>query len=77
MSSSKLLKRLIREYEKTVVEKFLLENGGNRTRTAEVLGISRRSLQNKLKLHASLPGGEPHLAENPAQLTIEELGIDL
>jgi two-component system response regulator HydG len=35
--------------EKELIIKTLAETGGNRTRAAEVLGINRRTLQNKLK----------------------------
>ena len=37
------------EMEKALIVKTLEEAGGNRTRTAEILGINRRTLQNKLK----------------------------
>jgi two-component system, NtrC family, response regulator HydG len=37
------------EMEKELIVKTLAETGGNRTRAAEVLGINRRTLQNKLK----------------------------
>ena len=35
--------------ERALIVKTLDETGGNRTRTAEILGINRRTLQNKLK----------------------------
>jgi DNA-binding protein Fis len=37
------------EMEKALIVKMLDEPGGNRTRAAELLGINRRTLQNKLK----------------------------
>jgi two-component system, NtrC family, response regulator HydG len=37
------------EMEKELIVKTLAETGGNRTRAAGVLGINRRTLQNKLK----------------------------
>jgi two-component system response regulator HydG len=37
------------EMEKKLIVKTLAETGGNRTRAAEILGINRRTLQNKLK----------------------------
>jgi two-component system response regulator HydG len=37
------------EMEKALIVKTLEETDGNRTRTAEILGINRRTLQNKLK----------------------------
>jgi two-component system response regulator HydG len=39
----------LKEIEKEVIISTLEENNGNRTKTAEVLGISRRTLQLKLK----------------------------
>jgi two-component system, NtrC family, response regulator HydG len=38
--------------ERAMIVKTLDETGGNRTRTAEILGINRRTLQNKLKQYA-------------------------
>ncbi|MBU4228644.1 hypothetical protein KJ987_10375, partial [bacterium] len=32
-----------------LIIKYLIQNNANRTKTAEILGISRRSLQNKIK----------------------------
>jgi DNA-binding NtrC family response regulator len=37
------------ELERQVIETTLAENGGNRTRTAEILGVSLRWLQYRLK----------------------------
>ena len=39
----------IREMEKELIIKTLEDNEGNRTRSARVLGITRRTLQHKLK----------------------------
>jgi two-component system response regulator HydG len=39
----------LNEMEKALILKTLDETGGNRTRSAEILGINRRTLQNKLK----------------------------
>jgi two-component system response regulator HydG len=39
----------IREMEKELILKTLDDNDGNRTRSARVLGITRRTLQHKLK----------------------------
>ncbi len=41
--------RALKEVEKEMILKTLKEMGGNRTHTAEILGISRRTLQLKLK----------------------------
>ncbi len=42
-------KGTLKEAEKGLIIKYLIQNKGNRTKTAEILGISRRSLQNKIK----------------------------
>ncbi len=39
----------LQEVEKTLILKTLEDTGGNRSRAAEILGINRRTLQNKLK----------------------------
>ena len=39
----------LQEVEKALILKTLEDTGGNRTRAAEILGINRRTLQNKLK----------------------------
>ena len=41
--------RSLKEAERRMILRTLEETGGNRTRTAEILGISRRTLQLKLK----------------------------
>jgi two-component system response regulator HydG len=41
--------RTMREIERDVIVKTLKETGGNRTKTAVILAISRRTLQNKIK----------------------------
>jgi DNA-binding protein Fis len=40
------------EMERALIVKTLAETGGNRTKTSEILGINRRTLQNKLKQYA-------------------------
>jgi DNA-binding NtrC family response regulator len=42
-------KGTLKEVEKELIIKYLIQNKSNRTKTAESLGISRRSLQNKIK----------------------------
>jgi len=42
-------KGTLKEVEKELIIKYLIQNKGNRTRAAELLSISRRSLQNKIK----------------------------
>jgi two-component system response regulator HydG len=39
----------LQEVEKALILKTLDDTGGNRSRAAEILGINRRTLQNKLK----------------------------
>lgn len=39
----------VREAEKLLIERTLEATGGNRTRAAEMLGITRKTLQNKIK----------------------------
>jgi DNA-binding NtrC family response regulator len=41
--------KTIREVERDTIVKTLKETGGNRTHAARILGISRRTLQNKIK----------------------------
>jgi two-component system response regulator HydG len=43
--------RSLKAVEKEMILKTLEDMGGNRTRTAEILGISRRTLQLKLKAY--------------------------
>jgi len=42
-------KGTLKDAEKELIIKYLIQNNTNRTKTAEILGISRRSLQNKIK----------------------------
>lgn len=42
-------KGTLKETEKELIIKYLIQNKSNRTKTAEILGISRRNLQNKIK----------------------------
>ena len=42
-------KGTLKDVEKELIIKYLIKNNANRTKTAEILGISRRSLQNKIK----------------------------
>jgi two-component system, NtrC family, response regulator HydG len=41
--------RSLEEMERALIMKTLVETGGNRTKAAEILGINRRTLQNKLR----------------------------
>ena len=59
--------RNLREIERRTILATLAELGGNRTQTAEVLGISIRTLRNKLKEYAlegfDVPKGGPNAAD--------------
>lgn len=46
----------LKEVEKEVIVQTLEETGGNRTQTARILGISRKTLQNKLKEYGTQEG---------------------
>ena len=48
----------LHELEKQAILRSLEHTGGNRTRAAELLGISIRTLRNKLKEYA-MDEGEP------------------
>jgi two-component system response regulator AtoC len=48
--------KTLRDIEKNVILRTLLENDNNRTRTADTLGISIRTLRNKLREYR----GESH-----------------
>jgi two-component system response regulator HydG len=45
----------LKEMEKQMILRTLEETAGNRTHAAEILGISRRTLQNKLKEYGINP----------------------
>jgi len=49
ISAEMLSGKSLKEMEKAMIVRTLQETDGNRTRTAEILGISRRTLQLKLK----------------------------
>ena len=49
----------MREVEREVILRTLEMNAGNKNRTAKLLGISRRSLYNKLARYGLQPPGEP------------------
>jgi two-component system response regulator HydG len=48
------------QMERTLIVKTLEDTGGNRTRASEILGINRRTMQNKLKQYGlNIPPAEP------------------
>ena len=47
--------RTLKEVEQTMILETLDSVGGNRTKASEILGISRRTLQLKLKLYGVNP----------------------
>jgi len=53
----KTLDEVIRDAEKAHIETALAAAGGNRTRTAEILGISRKTLWEKMLKHNISPEG--------------------
>jgi transcriptional regulator with PAS, ATPase and Fis domain len=57
MDSMKLDEALSK-LEKLYIEKALFDNDGNRTRAAEILGISRRGLLYKIKEYGLGPGDD-------------------
>jgi len=48
----KSLKEALRESEKKIIQEVLKQTGNNKTKTAEILKIDRKTLYNKLKLHS-------------------------
>jgi two-component system response regulator HydG len=50
--------RTLKEVEKDMIIRTLEETGGNRTHAAKILGISRRTLQLKLKEYGINPAQE-------------------
>jgi DNA-binding NtrC family response regulator len=45
----------MREFERHLLEATLQSTGGNRTRTAEMLGVSLRTIRNKIREHGLPP----------------------
>jgi len=54
----------IKEMERELIVKTLEDHDGNRTRTARILGITRRTLQHKLKDYSIDQSGGDELSEN-------------
>lgn len=48
----------LRQVERALIEKTLEAAGGNRTRSAEMLGVTRKTLQNKIKEYGLPPAGK-------------------
>jgi len=48
----------VNQFEKEMIQEVLAITHGNKTKTAELLGISRRSLFNKMRDHDMLKGTE-------------------
>jgi transcriptional regulator with PAS, ATPase and Fis domain len=61
--------RPLSEVERDAIEQALWEYGGNRTRAARALGISRRTLQIKLKRYALMAGGAQPAAASDSEST--------
>jgi DNA-binding NtrC family response regulator len=47
----------LRDLEKRLIERTLAQTGGNRSRTAELLGISLRTVRNKVREYGLPPRG--------------------
>ena len=59
----------MREVEREVIKRTLDANGGNKNRTAKILGISRRALYNKLARYGlQLPADELPVAAPPLRM---------
>ncbi len=50
----------LKEMEKEVILKTLEQTGGNRTKAALILGVTRKTLQNKIKEYG-IPSGKEDL----------------
>jgi DNA-binding protein Fis len=50
--------RTLREVEKQLLERTLEATGGNRTRAAAMLGISLRTVRNKIREYGLPPRGQ-------------------
>jgi two-component system response regulator FlrC len=61
--------RTLAELERELILETLQRLGGNRTRAAEMLGISVRTLRNKLAEYLALGAFSPHLPGTPQALT--------
>jgi DNA-binding NtrC family response regulator len=60
--------RPLAEVEREHICRVLEESDGNRTRAAEILGITRQTLLNKLKMYGySSPAGEAEKAESDSR----------
>ena len=57
----------LRDVEQQYILRTLQETGGNRTRTARILGISLRCLQYKLKAYAEAAGAKPAQANGSSE----------
>jgi DNA-binding NtrC family response regulator len=51
----------VRQFEKEMIGEVLLVTHGNKTKTAELLGISRRSLFNKMRDYDLLKDNETEI----------------
>ncbi|NLC58848.1 MAG: hypothetical protein GX774_18595, partial [Armatimonadetes bacterium] len=52
--------RTLKEVEREAIATALEQLGGNQSRTAQVLGIDRKTLRNKMKEYGLLPSAESH-----------------
>ena len=61
----------LREVEKEYILRSLRQNGGNKARTAELLGISEKTLYNKLNRYAEAAGKRGGAPDDPALLGLD------
>ncbi|MBC3766676.1 sigma-54-dependent Fis family transcriptional regulator [Neptunicella marina] len=62
LGESTNLKSVVGRYESSVIRRRLEENGGNQTKTARSLGISRRALIDKMQRYAITSANQPTLS---------------
>lgn len=75
--STSLLKQQLQAYEKTLIEGYLQDNGGNRSKTAIQIGISRRGLLNKIKNYGIvITSQDPAEQELDQEPSTEETGAE-
>ena len=55
---------ILYETEKLIILGCLQECGGNKTEAAKMLGITTRSIRNKLKRYAQERDGNAHINQN-------------
>ena len=62
------LRAICRDAERAEIARALMRHGHNRTHTADALGISRRTLINKIKAYCLTRAACRHYSERPPAL---------